>query len=187
MCAIIRVVRRLTVLSLSVRSKPTKNISKEEKTMKKILALFLAVLMLVSMTGSVQAASGDPYKDVTKKAVGADAYKAIKALKGWGAYSKDFAIQKGKFQPTRKITRGEFLAMLGNLYGDDKVPVDMADVRKAGSTATAKWACKKMVQLADRLDVRLSWSGDSTKMSRALASRYAYILCTFCEELKLHK
>lgn len=157
--------------------------------MKKFVTVILAAIMILTMTGSAHAsaASSNPYPDVTKKAVGADAYKAIKALKGYGAFKSDFPLKKGKFQPTKKVTRGEFLAMLGNLYGDDKVPVDMTDVRKAGSTATAKWACKKMVQLADRLDVKLTWSGDSAKMSRALASRYVYILCTFSKELKPRK
>ena len=94
---------------------------------KRIVAVLIAALMVFVIPSAAFAAS-NPYSDVTKKSVGKDAYNAITYIKAHKGYVH--VISGKKFSPKKKITRKEFLIMLGNFYGDSRVPVTMSDVRK---------------------------------------------------------
>ena len=153
---------------------------------KRILAVLMTAIMLVALPLNVFAASGNPYKDVKKSTVGKDAYKAIVYVKAHGGY-KD-VISGKKFYPKKKITRREFLTMLGNFYGDDKIPVTMADVRNGNKTITASWACAKMVKVAEYgFGMDITWTGNKTKLTRALASQYLQVFANFDSAFKPRK
>lgn len=150
-----------------------------------ITVLMIAVMMLTIFPANAFAAS-NPYKDVSKKSVGKNAYNAIVYVKSHKGYTD--VISGKKFYPRKKITRREFLVMLANFYGDDKVPVTMEDIRKANKSITAKWACNKMVKIAkDGFGVSITWSGDSTTLTRALASQYLKIFADFDPAFKPRK
>ena len=152
---------------------------------KKILSVFL-ITMLLTMLSMTAFAASNPYKDVTKKSVGKNAYNAIVYVKAHKGYVD--VISGKKFQPRKKITRREFLTMLGNFYGDEKVPVTMEDVRKANKTITAKWACNKMVKLAKNgFGMDITWTGDKTVLTRALASQYLKVFADFDPAFKPRK
>lgn len=128
---------------------------------------------------STFAASSNPYKDVTKKAVGKNAYNAIKYVKSHSGY-KGISIKKKCFKPNKTMTRREFIVMLANFYGKKNVPVSVDDVLGALKPATPKWATAKMVAVAKRKNKAISWDDKSTKkMSRALASQYLEVFAKF--------
>lgn len=148
-----------------------------------VLAIMLAFIVLIAMPLNVFAASGNPYKDVTVKKVGKANYKAIVYVKEHKGY-KD-VISGKKFYPNKKITRWEFLTMLGNFYGDKKVPVSMKDIRNANKKVTSKWACNKMVEVAEYgFGMSISWEGGNNTLTRASASRYLKIFADFDEAFK---
>ncbi|MBO7718168.1 hypothetical protein J6S37_01585 [Candidatus Saccharibacteria bacterium] len=149
--------------------------------MKKMLVTFVMVLsVLFSVTTPAFAGSG--YTDVTKAKVGESAYKAITYIKKYGGW-KDVANGK-KFYPNRKITRREFLTVLGNLYGDQRVPANFQDVRYANKTITAEWACKRMVAQAKVLGLTITWKGGNTVLTRKSAAQYMTVFCKFDPALK---
>lgn len=144
---------------------------------KRILAILIAMLIVITIPVSVFAAS-NPYSDVTKKSVGKDAYNAIVYVKAHKGYTD--VVSGKKFHPKQKITRREFLTMLGNFYGDDKIPVSMTDVRKGNKTITAKWACDKMCQVAEYgFGMSIQWEGNNKTLTRASASQYLRVFSEF--------
>ena len=151
---------------------------------KRIIAILTMAIMLLAVPMTASAAS-NPYTDVTKKSVGKDAYNAITYVKSHGGYSG--VISGKKFKPYKKITRAEFLIMLANFYGDKNVPVTMTDVRKANKTITAKYACGKMVDVAEKLGIEITWGGNNTVLTRALASQYLRNFAKFDSAFKPRK
>ena len=153
--------------------------------MKKRLIKVLVVALMVALLplNVFAASSGNPYKDVTKKSVGKDAYTAIKYVKSHKGYVG--FIKGKKFYPKKIITRRQFIIMLKNFYGSDKVPVGIGDVIYANSKATPKWATAKMVGVAKKFGMDITWDDNSKKkMSRALASQYLYVFSHFDEAFK---
>ena len=71
--------------------------------------------------------------------------------------------------------------MLGNFYGDDKIPVSMADIRKGNKKVSARWACQKMVEVADHgFGMTIEWDVvDGKTLTRTLASQYLYVFSKF--------
>lgn len=151
---------------------------------KRIIKIFVIAMVVALLPFNVFAASsGNPYKDVTKKAVGKDAYTAIKYTKSHKGYV-GFVSGK-KFYPKKAITRRQFIIMLNNFYGADKVPVGIGDVIYANKKATPKWATAKMVGVAKAYGMDITWNENSKKkMSRALASQYLYVFSHFDEAFK---
>lgn len=142
--------------------------------MKKLITVLVIVMMAVLLAPTSASAASRPYKDVTKAKVGKDAYMAIcYCKKHWGYI--DLVNTNAKFKPNKKMTRREFCTMLGNFYGDDKVPVHMrADVRKGNKVATERYACHKMVEVSRKLGVEgFEWNPSTNhKLTRAFASQY---------------
>lgn len=142
----------------------------------------------VKATSTSSAQTANPYGDVTVKKVGKTAWESIGFVKAKGGYNgivgdgkyKKVKINgktyykkvKTKFQPWKKVTRGEFLKVLGNLYGADKVPVTYNDLAKARSVVTGKYACQKMVEIAKRIGISITWSGKAIKLNRASVANY---------------
>ncbi len=152
---------------------------------KRFLAILMLAILMIVMPMSVLAAS-NPYKDVKKSTVGKDAYNAIVYVKAHGGY-KD-VISGKKFYPKKNITRREFLTMLGNFYGDKKIPVTMADIRKGNKKITAKWACAKMCEVAEYgFGMSITWEGNNKVLTRALASQYLKVFASFDSAFKPRK
>ena len=152
---------------------------------RKIVAIIMMAIMIIAVPLSVSAASSNPYKDVTKKSVGKDAYRAITYDKKHNAYSGIFTGKK--FYPSKKITRRQFIGMLNNFYGSKNVPVTISDVLKANKTITAKWACNKMVAVAKKMGITITWKGNSKVLTRALASQYLYVFAHYDSAFKPRK
>ena len=134
-----------------------------------VIAMIVALLMPMSVFGASK-----PYKDVTVTKVGQDAYDAICYVKQHWGYI-DLVNNGAKFKPFKKMTRRQFCVMLGNFYGDDKVPVHMrADVRKGNKVATERYACHKMVEVSRKLGVEgFEWNPSTNhKLTRAFESQY---------------
>ena len=146
---------------------------------KRLIKVFVITLVVALLPLNVFAASsGNPYKDVTKKAVGKDAFTAIKYVKTHKGYVG--FIKSKKFYPTKMITRRQFIIMLKNFYGADKVPVGIGDVIHANAKATPKWATAKMVGVAKKFGMDITWNENSKKkMSRSLATQYLYVFSHF--------
>ena len=154
----------------------------------KIRRIFVTLLLVVALLPlNVFAASSNPYSDVTKKSVGKSAYTAIKYVKKHQGYA-GFVSGK-KFYPKKAITRRQFIIMLKNFYGADKVPVTVGDVVSANAKATPKWATAKMVAVAKKgYGMNIKWDNKSKKaMSRALASQYLKIFADFDPAFKPRK
>lgn len=147
---------------------------------------------MAATTLSTQSASTNPYPDVTIKKVGKSAWSAVKFVKAKGGYkgiikgtyykkTKNGLYKKvvGKFSPAKKITKREFILVLGNLYGSKKVPVSYADFKSANSVATGKWACAKMVSIAKKLGVKIKWNGTNVKLNRAAAASYISVFAHY--------
>lgn len=147
-----------------------------------VIALVMALLPLNAFAAS----SSKPYKDVSQKTVGKNAYTAIKYVKAHEGY---IGFVKGKkFYPNKAITRRQFIVMLKNFYGEKKVPVGIWDVIYANKKATPKWATAKMVDVAKKFGMDITWNNNSSKkMSRALASRYLYVFASFDSAFKPRK
>ena len=124
---------------------------------------------------------GKPYKDVTKKSVGKDAYLAIKYIKSYHGFDK--VVASKRFKPNKYITKREFLMILKNLYGEKYVPTTVADAWNANKTATSKWARKKLVEVSHRLRCSVTWDGSSYKLTRASAAQLIHVFCTYRDEL----
>ena len=145
---------------------------------------------------TTQASTANPYPDVTIKKVGKYAWNSIKFVKAHGGYKGVirgtyykkvkgglYKKVKGKFQPNKKVTYKEFLAVLANLYGESKVPVSYTDVKNANKTITAKYACNKMVKVAKNLGVNITWKAKKTSLNRASAANYLYVFATYNSKL----
>lgn len=148
---------------------------------RQIFMLSLIVLLLVM---PMTAFAKNPYKDVTRKKVDAQSFKAISYIKeynGWRGIAK-----KGKLSPNKFMTRREFLIVLHNLYGD-KVTATMADVRSANSKITSKFVCDRMVALAKVLKYPIKWTGTKAKLRRKDVARYIHIFATFNSAFKPKK
>lgn len=152
--------------------------------MRRNIVRILAIALMVALLPiNVFAASSKPYKDVTKKAVGKDAYTAITYIKNHKGYVG--FVKGNKFNPSKTITRRQFIIMLKNFYGADKVPVGIGDVINANVKVTPKWATAKMVGVAKKFGMDITWNNNSTKkMSRALASQYLYVFASFDSAFK---
>lgn len=144
-----------------------------------------------SKTLSTQSTSSNPYPDVTIKSVGKNWWKSIKFVKAKGGYKgvikgtyykkvKGGLYKKvvGKFQPYKKITKREFLVVLGNLYGA-KVPVTYSDVKNANSIVTGKYACNKLVALGKKLGIKITWKGKNVQLTRGGAADYISVFAHF--------
>ena len=150
---------------------------------KKKRFFLLLVLLLLAMPVTAFAAK-NPYKDVTRKKVDAQSFKAISYIKeynGWRGIAK-----KGKLSPNKFMTRREFLIVLHNLYGD-KVTATMADVRSANSKITSKFVCDRMVALAKVLKYPIKWTGTKAKLRRKDVARYIHVFATFNSAFKPKK
>ena len=77
--------------------------------------------------------------------------------------------------------------MLNNFYGSKNVPVTISDVLKANKTITAKWACNKMVAVAKKMGITITWKGNSKVLTRALASQYLYVFAHYDSAFKPRK
>ena len=78
--------------------------------------------------------------------------------------------------------------MLGNFYGDKKIPVTMADIRKGNKKITAKWACAKMCEVAEYgFGMSITWEGNNKVLTRALASQYLKVFASFDSAFKPRK
>lgn len=142
----------------------------------KILVI-VAVIMAMLMTVPVFAGS-KPYKDVTVKKVGKEAYTAIVYLKKHHAY--DGVIKGKKFYPGKKLSKEKYLDMLINLYGEENVPVNGSDLKNRKAAVTESYVCTKMVEVAHNLGIEIVWPGDPTvKLNRASVSRYVYNFTQF--------
>lgn len=152
------------------------------------LIIVLAVIVALLVPVNTFAASR-PYKDVTVKKVGKDAYTAIAYVKRHWGYI-DLVNNGAKFKPNKKMKRYEFCTMLGNFYGDKNIPISMReDVRNGHWIATERYACSKMVQVAARLGVKgLKWNPSTNrKLTRAFASQYLYTFATYNKRLYPHQ
>lgn len=148
--------------------------------MSKKKGLFLLFIMIMVMLAPTTVFAKNPYKDVTKKKVDKESYKAIVYLKehgGWNGIAK-----KGKLSPNKYVTRRDYLIILHNLYGD-KVTATMADLRAANQKVTSKFACDRMVLLAKKLNYPIKWNGNKSKLRRKDVARYIYIFATFNKAL----
>ena len=171
------------------------------------IVLLIAAFVVADMTpqrayaanltaGSVQtqsvAKAKAPYKDASAKKVGAYAARSIAFVKAHGGYKgiiKGTHYKKigkglykkvsGKFYPSKITSRGEFLHVLGNLYGSKNVPVSYNDVAKSGKAATDKWAKSKMIGVAKKLGIKITWAGTNKKLSRATAANYLYVFAHY--------
>lgn len=148
--------------------------------MKKIIRVFVVAMIMIMIFPMGVSAKSLPYKDVSKKKVGKSAYQAITFVYQHKGYNGVVSKKGKKFKPYRKITRREFLVMLANFYGDDKVPVDTSDILRMNKKATAKWACQKMVGVAKKgYGMNITWNGNNQVLTRALASQYLYVFSNF--------
>lgn len=148
---------------------------------------------------TTQATATNPYPDVTIKKVGKYTWNSVKFVKAHGGYKGIirgtyyqkvkvgghtlYKKVKGKFQPNKRVTYKEFLAVLANLYGEKKVPVSYADVKNANKTITAKYACNKMVKVAKNLGVSITWKAKNTSLNRGNAANYLYVFATYNPKL----
>ena len=127
--------------------------------------------------GMTAGKSADPYTDVTLKKVDKDTYNAVKFLKSHKAFKN--VISGSKFYPNKKITRRQFLLVLQNLYGN-KVPVTYTDLKNMNKSITAKYACDKMVAIAKKCGVKITWNGSkSVILTRGGAAVYIKIFVDF--------
>ena len=151
-------------------------------TMKKkftnfVVLMLVAVLLICNFTVSVNAYSvkkstAKPYTDVTRKKVDAKTLEAVTYLKKHGAF-KD-VVKGKKFYPNKVITRQEFILILGNLYGDDKVPVTAEDVRFKKTSTNVEG--HRLIKLTRALGNPVSWpvSRHTPRFTRALAAKMIY-------------
>lgn len=156
------------------------------KSWKVALVAVAVLIAMIFATIEAQAATTNPYPDVTVKTVGGTAVKSVSFVKKYGGYKdvikgtyykklKNGLYKKvtGKFEPSKKVTRKEFLTILGNLYGTKKVPVTYADVTNANSAVTDRYVKAKLVSLAKKLGVHIKWDkGTGNKLSRASVANY---------------
>ena len=148
--------------------------------MKKTRLLMVVILVLALLVPVNSFGASRPYKDVTKDKVGDDALEAIIYVKQHWGYI-DLVNNGAKFKPFKKMTRREFCVMLGNFYGDDKIPISMrGDVRKGNKIATERYVCHKMAKLARKLGAKdYKWNPSTNrKLTRAFASQYLYVFAT---------
>ena len=148
--------------------------------MKKVTRIISIALMVALMLPMSVSAKSLPYKDCGKKKVGKNARQAITYVYKHKGYSGIVSRKAKRLKPFKKITRREFLMMLSNFYGDDKVPVDTSDILKMNKKATAKWACQKMVGVAKKgYGMTITWEGNNQVLTRALACQYLKIFADF--------
>ena len=151
--------------------------------MKKIrkIVTFIVVAVIASLMTTTAFAASNPYTDVSKASVGKKAFQAISYLKQHHVYD-DLFVGK-KFKPYKKITRGEFIVMLVNAYGIENVPISEKDLKKWNKQIRAEYACDKLVRVAKKLGMSITWVGDNTILTRASASQYLKVFIDFCPQL----
>ena len=146
-----------------------------------------------------QSVKANPYPDVTIKTVGKTAWQSIKFVKskkgyrgivGGTSYKKVIVNGKTyyqkvtpKFKPWKKVTRAEFLHTLGNLYGGKKIPVSYNDIKNANKIVTGKFVCAKMVAVAKRLGLSITWTGQNVKLNRASLANYISVFAHYNKAL----
>ncbi len=150
---------------------------------KKIVAFVVVGVIATMMATTVFAAGGKPpYKDVTVQSVGKDAFKAITYVKAH--HGLDDVIQGKKMKPNKKIERIDFILILVNFYGIKNVPITETDIRKAHKPITADWACSKMVKVAEKLGMSITWTANKTKLTNASACQYVKVFADFSKLFK---
>lgn len=148
---------------------------------------------------STKTKATNPYPDVTIKTVGKTAWQSIKFVKskkgyrgivGGTSYKKVIVNGKTyyqkvtpKFKPWKKVTRAEFLHTLGNLYGGKKIPVNYNDIKNANKIVTGKYVCTKMVAVAKRLGLSITWTGQNIKLNRASLANYISVFAHYNKAL----
>ena len=141
-----------------------------------VILLMTVVLMVGSVPVQCSALSKKvtkaPYTDVTVKKVGADTYEAVQYLKQHGAFKG--VITGKKFYPNKVITRQEFIIILGNIYGDDKIPVTAKDIRYKNTSTNVEG--HRLIQLTSNLGQPMAWpvSRTTPRFTRALAAKMIY-------------
>ena len=143
--------------------------------MRKILAS-LVVLVLVFGSTMTAFAAPRPYKDVTTKKIDKKSIKSIRYIKKAGGYKG--VIKGKKFYPNKKMTRRQYLMVLDNLY-PGKVTVTMNDLKKANKPVTEKYVTSKMVKVAKKFGMTITWKGGKKKLSRASVSNYIVSFAKF--------
>lgn len=156
--------------------------------MKRIVVVMCAMLMFVFAVPTFAAAS--PYKDVTVQTVGKEGVNAVAYVKNYKGYKGIIAgttykkLNNGlymkvspKFKPTKKVTRGEFLTILYNLYGSKYVPVSATDIKKYNKTVSEAFVKEKLVQVGKKLGIKIQWEKPRTrKLNRVEVASY---ICSF--------
>ncbi len=155
---------------------------------KRIFVTVVVAIIAIVMAVPTLAASGNPFKDVTKKSVGKEGVKAISFIQCHHGYdgivgtgAEFIRLKNGlykkvsrKFKPYKKVTRMEFLTILENLYGKENVPVTMTDIRKANKVVTGAYVQDRLCRLAKQLGVRIKYpsEGEKTKLRRVDVAGY---------------
>lgn len=151
------------------------------KKLNKVFVLLTVVFVVMLVPMVALAKTSRPYKDVTKKTVGTDAYNAIVFVKKYGGW-KGIA-KNGQLKPNKYVTRKEVLRVLSNLYGINRVPTDMNDVLHPKAKMTSRQVVQKLTALSDVLKCHVTypstWKGCNNKITRAgLATHIrAFALC----------
>lgn len=119
------------------------------------------------------------YKDLTVKKVGGKVYyKAIKDIQKHNGFKGIFTGKK--FHPNKKITRGDFLIMLENLYGPD-APRD----KKTRRPITAHYVQAMLMEVGRNRGVYFKkLPCDSKKVTRAEACRLVKLFADSSSALK---
>lgn len=122
----------------------------------RLLSILVMAVMLLMIPASTFAASS-PYRDVTRETVEGSAYKAISYVKKHQGYKN--VIRGKEFHPDQKITRAEFLQILGNFYGKKNIRVNLNDVIKGQNGITEKYVINRLVKLATgHFKVAFGWA-----------------------------
>ena len=153
--------------------------------MKKALMVLLAMFTVCVFAGPgrVEAATTRySYKDLTKKTVTASEKKSINYINNYGGFRNVFPGKK--FQPTKKITRREFVIILRNLYGATYAPTYYEDLLNANHKISASFACGRMVEVSKKIGYTIKWKAGTGTLTRADAAEYIYIFATFSDKLK---
>ena len=143
-----------------------------------VFVVMAAIAALMSTTVFAAGAAKKPFKDVTVQSVGKDAYVAVCEVKKHHGF--DGIFEGKKLKPYVKIRRCEFLGLLINYFGFKNVPITEADIKKGNKPITASWAAAKMVAVAKKLGVSITWDEKSkTKLTRVGACQYLKVFTDF--------
>ena len=152
------------------------------KAKKFFVTILSMVAIIIMATPTLAAGVKNPYKDVTPKSVGKEAYRAVIYVKNRGCLEGVFGK---KMHPYDNVGRINFLLMLSNATGDiKKVPITISDLKKANRPITAKWAVKKMVAVAKKYGVKIKWAAPNTILTNVGACQYLAEFLKFCSFIK---